>query len=265
MKRPFLLRIVFLVLILPGCTPEEPAKEPPFQLKEFFSGFAQSQLFYSFVADYKPFTSLIEYKNGKVSRVTHKKTISDLEHSSGFGDIVLLDSYHEYSYEGNTVELIWKIDSDKIIYTPIKVKLMLDSRGRVATRIAGKDTTSYYYSERGELSKSITHGNGQIITRDFFYDTNDNLVRINGLRETNRGFVYHIFEYFENYDTAINGFNGLGVIEGALIRSLSRNNFHQYSRSTYDGNNFKIDSLRYRLAVKYDSKGYPIYQDYYIK
>ena len=159
MKRPFLLRIVFLVLILPGCTPEEPAKEPPFQLKEFFSGFAQSQLFYSFVADYKPFTSLIEYKNGKVSRVTHKKTISDLEHSSGFGDIVLLDSYHEYSYEGNTVELervLLIANDDKVtLGTPTVdgAKVLATSKGDDRA----KKVTVFKYKNKTRYSKKRGH------------------------------------------------------------------------------------------------------------
>jgi len=117
----------------------------------------------------------------------------------------------------------------------------------------------------GSLSKSIYNNVGgySTIVSNYFFDSNKNLVRITSELANKSGRKYHIFEYFEDYDTGINGFKNLGIIEGAFIRSrsLSQNNFNVYSSATYDDNNTLLDSMRSTLYVRYDDKGYPIYGD----
>lgn len=263
MKKFFLSTIVTALLIIVGCTKEN-SKNQTFQLEGFYNGFVQSNIETAFSKDFKPYYSIVEYSNGKVSKVIHRNSVGVPMGPGGFDDFKILNSYHKYSYKENMVELIWEIDSDEIIYTPVKIQLTLDNNGRIIKRLDcnTKDTTYYYYSEMGNLERSFTRTRyNMTITRDFFFDLNNNLVHISGLMVTNRGFKYHIFEYFRKFDTGLNGFKNFGIIEGAFIRSLSKNNYNEYARAIYDDNNLRTDLLWYRLPVTYDGKGYPIYID----
>ena len=84
------------------------------------------------------------------------------------------------------------------------------------------------------------------------------LVHIKGFIDNVTARDIHVYEYFEEYDNAINGFKNLGVIEGAFIRSLSQNNFFVYSHATYD-NQRMLDSSRFRLPILYNADGNPVY------
>lgn len=257
-----LLIIAIPLLIFSGCT-KDSTKSQPFQLEKFYNGFAQSNLLSSFSSDFNPYYSVVEYNNGKVSKVIHENSVF-LPIGTGAFEIKSLDSYHHYSYNGNMVEIIWEIDSDEIIFTPVKTQLTLDNDGRIIKRLDcnTKDTTYYFYSKNGNIEKSITttlYNNR--ITRNFFFDGNNNLVHISGLQVTNRGFRSHIFEYFRKFDTGLNGFKNFGIIEGAFIRSLSKNNYNEYARAIYNEDNLIIDSLWIRMPVTYNGEGHPIYSE----
>lgn len=262
------MRIFFLSIIIAGnlffsgCT-DENAVDSRFRLKEYVSGYAQSGLYKTFSSNSSTIhCCVIEYKNGKVSKVTHKNSVwLPMSAVEGFSENTSIDSYHEYFYEGNSVEIIWKVNSSEISYTPDTVQLTLDDQGRIIKKINcnTKDTTTYFYSESGLLNKSVSYnGTRSSITRTFFFDSNNNLVSINGEIESGDGNKTHVNEYFEEFDTGINGFKESGIIEGAFIRSLSQNNFNVYTSAIYH-NNILIDSMMVRLPVTYSDKDYPVY------
>jgi hypothetical protein len=267
MKSLLLSTIIALIFTLTSCTKDN--QDPEFRLKEFVSGYLQANNHQTFLApepysNNRSYGTLIEYKNGKVSKVIYKNSVNFPLPTDGSSP-KSSDSYHEFSYSGNLVELTQKIDDKTVTYTPQKRLLTVDKKGRIIKRINvnAKDTTEYFYSENGQLSKSIYRNIGgyTTIVRNFFFDSNNNLVRIKGELNNIYGYKYHIFEYFEDFDNGINGFKNLGVIEGAFIRSLSQNNFNTYYCATYDDNNTQLDTMKIRFPVKLDEKGYPSYGD----
>ena len=258
MRSSFLLVIVFIISVFSGCTGEQP-KEPAFQLKEFNSAYMH------LVIDSRLYCSLIEYKDGKVSKVIHKNSVGQsIPTITGYIEVDPIDSYHEFSYSGNVVEVIKKIDSDEIQETQEKIQLTLDEKGRIIKRIENnKDTTEYFYSENGLLDKSIRrNGSARTITKTFFFDSNNNLIKTKEEGDKYFDIDCYRIESFENYDTGINGFKNLGIVEGAFFRSLSQNNFNLYSRTTHNANNRQIlEEIRIAKPVTYDDKGHPIYGD----
>ena len=140
--------------------------------------------------------------------------------------------------------------------------MTLDDEERVIKRIdsISKDTTEYSYSENGLLSESVTYNGGySTITQKFYFDSSNNLIRINQESNSNTGRKFYVYEYFEDYDNGINGFKNLGIIEGAFTRSLSNNNFNVYSRASYNSENILQDTMRVTFNVEYDEDGCPIY------
>lgn len=266
MRSLFLSTIIAAIFILTSCTDEDP-KQPPFRLKEFTFGYLESNSYRTSMPTYHLSPNnccIIEYKDGKVSKVIYKNSFPQPMPVDG-STVEAIDTYHDFFYNGNLVVLIKKADSNHVLNNQEKRQLTLDKKGRIIKRInyETKDTIEYFYSEMGSLSKSIYNNVGgySTIVSNYFFDSNKNLVRITSELANKSGRKYHIFEYFEDYDTGINGFKNLGIIEGAFIRSLSQNNFNVYSSATYDDNNTLLDSMRSTLYVRYDNKGYPIYGD----
>ena len=269
MKNSLLVVIFTLFFIFPSCTDED-SENPAFRLKEFNSGYAQSDRSRTFpfpnseIGSSLSHCCMVEYKNGKVSKVIHKNDIYlPLLNSSGLSG-QSIDTYHDFFYKGNLVTLISGVDSKEVVFKPEKIQLTLDAKGKIIKRINCqlKDTTDYFFSDNGLLSKSVScNGGYSKVTRFFYFDSNNNLIRINGEVDNGWGYKYHVFEYFEEYDTAINGFRNLGIIEGAFIRSLSQNNFKVYVCATYDGESTLLDTMRISLPIDYDDNGYPIYGD----
>ena len=102
MKKFFLSTIVTALLIIVGCTKEN-SKNQTFQLEGFYNGFVQSNLETAFSKDFKPYYSIVEYSNGKVSKVIHRNSVGVPMGPGGFDDFKILSSYHKYSYKENMV------------------------------------------------------------------------------------------------------------------------------------------------------------------
>nr|WP_320021379.1 hypothetical protein [uncultured Draconibacterium sp.] len=258
----FVTIIITASIFLTSCSDDD-IVEPVFQLTEFNGAYAMSPS--TFISGYLSDLNccLIEYQNGKVSKVIYKNTIGQPLPVDGFlGNVNFTDEYHEITYHGNIVDIAKKIDSEDISYTPQTTQLTLDDEERVIKRIdsISKDTTEYSYSENGLLSESVTYNGGySTITQKFYFDSNNNLIRINQESNSNTGRKFYVYEYFEDYDNGINGFKNLGIIEGAFTRSLSNNNFNVYSRASYNSENILQDTMRVTFNVEYDEDGCPIY------
>ncbi len=269
MKNSLLVVIFTSFFILPSCVDED-SENPVFRLNEFNSGYAQSDRSRAFpfpnseIGSSLSHCCMVEYKNGKVSKVIHKNAVSRPLLLTGGLKSQGIDTYHNFFYKGNLVTLISGVDSKEVVFKPEEIQLTLDVKGNLIKRINCQlnDTTDYFYSDNGLLSKSVSSNGGYSkVTRFFYFDSNKNLVRINGEIDNGWGYKYFVFEYFEEYDTAINGFKNLGIIEGAFIRSLSQNNFNVYACATYDGESTLLDTMRITLPIDYDENGYPIYGD----
>jgi len=256
-----LLMIFAVLVILPRCTSDK-IDRPSFKLVEFRSGFtynANEYLSYAMPFGVPSYCCEILYNNGRVSRVIYKNSVSQPFNYDGTLPNPL-DSYYEFVYNGDKVTLTKKIDNYDIPYSSQQRDLFLDQNGRIICRIVGKDTINFFYSQNGLLSKSVSRNGGfSVVERNFFFDSNNNLVRIKGFIDNAVGRDIKIFEYFEEYDDAVNRIKNLGIIEGAFIRSLSHNNFNTYSYSTYDQNNTLLDSMRFHLPVTHGANGDPVY------
>lgn len=254
--------MIFAVLmILPRCTSDK-IDQPSFKLVEFMSGFtahSSEYISYSMLFGVPSYCCVILYDNGKVSKVIYKNSVAQpINHDGTLPKP--LDSYYEFVYNGNKVTLSKKIDNYDIPYYIQQIELLLDQKDRIIGRIVGNDTIDFFYSQNGLLSKSVSRNGGfSVIERNFVFDSNNNLVRINGIIDNADSRDIKFFEYFEGYDNAVNGFKNLGIIEGAFIRSLSNNNFNTYSYSSYDDNNTMRDTMRFFLPVTYSANGDPIY------
>jgi|GEM_PF-3229561 len=253
--------IFAVLLILPRCTSNE-IDQTSFKLVEFMSAFtANENKLTSFAMPFgvPSYCCIIIYKKGKVSKVIYKNSVHQPINLDGtFPEP--LDSYDEFVYNGDKVTLTKKIDNFNIPYNSQKRELILDQKDRIICRISGGDTIDFFYSPNGLLSKSVARNGGYcVVERHFLFDLNNNLVYISGTIDNQAGMDYKIFEYFEDYDNAVNGFKNLGVIEGAFIRSLSINNFSTYSCAIYDQSNNLRDSMRFFLPVTHGTNGQPIY------
>ncbi|RIH62864.1 hypothetical protein D1164_22550 [Mariniphaga sediminis] len=264
MKNTILVTLITTVIFLTSCSDDDMG-EPVFRLTEFNGAYAMRPG--TFLSGYLTDLNccLIEYQNGKVSKAIYKNTIGQPLPVDGFtGNVNLTNEYHEIVYQKNIVKIIKKIDSDDIPYTPQITQLTLDKTKRIIKRTdsISKDTTEYSYSKNGLLNESVTYnGDCCIVTRKFYFDSNNNLTRIYEESNYNNGSKFYAFEYFDGYDNGINGFKNLGIIEGAFTRSFSQNNFNVYSRASYNNENILQDTMRITLNVEYDEDGYPIYGD----
>lgn len=253
-----LIILIFVILVsLPGCN-EINSDLSVFKLTQYNS-------IYLYPWDSESgYCCIIEYKDKKVSKVIYKNSVPQPISVDGSFSTPL-DSYYEFSYYGDFVELTKKIDNYNILYISQKRKLTKDKTGKIITRIDlnNKDTTNYYYNKNGLLEQSIQRNGGYTtIVKNYFFDSKNNLFQIKGEINNIYGNTYRINEHFQEYDNSINGFKDLGIIEGAFIRSLSQNNFYFYSRSIYDDRNSLMDSMFIRMPVNYDKNGYPIYGNF---
>ncbi len=255
---------LFVLIILLGCNKNE-FEIDEFRLNQYNSGYVQSHRARTFIyGSYNYYCCDIEYANNKVSKVIQRLAIPGAM-PLGIGYISNgIDTYDEILYQGNKVILTRKVDNDTIYITPKVIEFTLDDNHRIIEKISStdKDTTVYYYSDNGLLHESISSNGGySTITRKFYFNSNRNLIYIEG-KIDNRGiYDYFIYEYFEDYDSSTNGFYTLGIIEGAFIRSLSTNNFKIYASATYDMEGILQDSTKITLELQYDNDGNPIYGD----
>ncbi|HBZ25679.1 MAG TPA: hypothetical protein DEO54_05485 [Rikenellaceae bacterium] len=249
-----------VLVIFPSCTSNK-IEQPSFRLVEFMSIFTApgtNYVSYIFPINVCSGCCVIEYNSGRVSKVVYKNSVPVPINFDGTLPKPK-DSYYEFVYTGNKVVLTKKIDNYTIPYSPEKRELILDQKDRIICRIVGKDTTDFFYSQKGLLSKSIQRNGGySVVERNFFFDSRNNLVHIKGFIDNAIGRDIQIFEYFEEYDNAVNGFRNLGVIEGAFIRSLSQNNFSVYSSASYE-NKTMLDTMKFTLPITYHTNGDPIY------
>lgn len=215
MKNSLVVVIFASFFILPSCTDED-SENPAFRLKEFNSGYAQSNRSRTFLlsdlgigGSRSSTCCMVEYKNGKVAKVIQKNAVSQLLPLPGGLNTQGIDKYYDFFYKGNLVTLFSGVESKEVVFKPEEIQLTLDAKGNVIKRIncQSNDTTVYFYSDNGLISKSVScNGGYSKVTRFFYFDSNNNLIRINGEVDNGWGYKYHVFEYFEEYDTAINGF-----------------------------------------------------------
>lgn len=242
-----------------GCDKDE-VEQPAYRLYEF------DPMYIAYLTDddrskYYGSVYEVEYSNNKISKVIQRSAIGvPLPHNGDLSQAKPIDTYDEILYKGNKVELTRIIDKDvpnKVLGT---IEFTFDGKNRIIKWTNRRDTTDYYYSDNGLLQESVTRNGGYCkITYLYYFDSDKNLIYIKGKTDNKNGYNWVFNKYFRNYDSAPNGFYGLGIVEGCFLRSLSRNNFSFYSSSTYTIEGVLTDSMKIEHKMKYDEKGYAIF------
>jgi hypothetical protein len=117
------------------------------------------------------------------------------------------------------------------------------------------DTTTFLYNSEGLLDTSITYGYRDdycilILTKVYLFDSSGNLIQVKGISQTD----YTTEENFSGYDQSENPLKNLIGLEDVFYRSLSKNNFTDYSfyRSPNIWNERHWD-------FEYDDNGLPLF------
>jgi len=202
--------------------------------------------------------SEIEYKRGKPMRVTQKAALK--WNNTEKGVLEDIDTYDEISYTNTSIEVTRDLEHHTYVFNPTTVKYKLDYAYRIVCKETSRDTTDYIYNEDDLIVKSVSRNGGySLVTRNFIYNADKNLIRINGKIENKGGYNYDIYEYFEDYDNAPNGFKKLRCLEQAFVRSLSENNFNTYKTAMYNNEGIRVDTMGMILPVMLDGNGKPVY------
>lgn len=89
----------------------------------------------------------------------------------------------------------------------------------------------------------------------FYYDTNSNLIKTEYFEQHNgQNIGSKIVRTFENYDSSVNPFKKLQLLEGYFYRSLSKNNYRKYTETGYYGET-SISRNDSSWTFNYDSNG----------
>ncbi|WP_417866862.1 hypothetical protein [Xanthomarina gelatinilytica] len=179
-----------------------------------------------------------------------------LSPNSGGGGYLHDSLYTDLVYTNNKVRLEKKGTPYVENYIPDNETIIeLDAYNRMIRKMKynesdypGRDTTNYTYSN-GRLMSFVKTSNRVSTIGDWsvryyqesnLYYTNDNLDSIvtiysgKGTLDTYTIFSKKETQYFSGYDTAENPFRKLQMFEETFNRSLSKNNFTEYRKTSND-------------------------------
>jgi hypothetical protein len=236
-----LLSFLVISLIIVSCSKESDKSIPAYSFDAFNVDFMNYYFLYGVMGDTN--RVLLEYyPDGKL-----KRRIGDMvsvpvppyPYPFAFSPYIV-DSF---SYVQNQVQVNRRMEYDGVI-TPIFVKTYQLENEKIIkitteplTEYSNIDTTVFIYNTEGVLDSSITHGYRSnhfilILTKKYAFDSIGNLIKVEGLSQAN----YVTEENFSGYDQAENPLINLTGLEDVFYRSLSRNNFADYSfKRTYFG------------------------------
>lgn len=95
----------------------------------------------------------------------------------------------------------------------------------------GSDTIYYSYDKNKTLKRTEQYFKYQMVTKDYFFDSNNNLQEISTVKRfrIDSSVIYKAEESFGGYDNKTNPLKGQTLWDDILYRSLSKNNFTTYS------------------------------------
>ena len=201
------------------------------------------------------YSNIISFEYDNSNRIIKRNgDMFHLSPNSGGGGYLHDSLYTDLVYTNNKVHLEKKGTPSVENYIPDNETIIeLDAHNRIIRKLnfnehnyLERDTTNYTYSN-GKLVSYIKTSNrvstiGNWSVRYFeesnLYYTNDNLDSIVSIYSSKQSSVsYTIFskketQYFSGYDTAENPFRKLQMFEETFNRSLSKNNFTEYRKTS---------------------------------
>jgi len=291
--RIFYLLIIFLTII--SCNPDD-VDNNSLNINSYHAVFAQYGIPLSLSTNQD---NLIKFKYDFLGRIT-KKTgdILYLSSNTGGGGYISNSRYTDLTYYSNKVRLVQGISGSDLTILPHEDILTINNQNKVSQKIAIKhhyslydppitDTTNYTYANNGKLSYCIKTFNkvySDITVRYFkesnFHYTNENLdsiVTISSSKLSDESYTImnkKETEIFSSYDNALNPFKNLYFFEETFNRSLSKNNFSEYKKTSnsyyYPNNDYSQTSLMTPTNIEstntwsfaYDQSGELIYNQF---
>jgi len=126
------------------------------------------------------------------------------------------------------------------------------------------DTIDYFYNAKKQIEKIESHymifTSRNRSTKQFYFDANNNLSRVTTTYYVNDKLQYTIEEYFGMYDHTKNPLKHLWMWDDIYYRSLSANNFAEYTYQRWDDKNNPVEIRKQTLPLQYDASGNIIYR-----
>jgi hypothetical protein len=114
------------------------------------------------------------------------------------------------------------------------------------TTLLNSDTMYYLYDHDKRLKKTEQYFKYTIISREFTFDSNDNLQRIYTVKKSRiNDLTSTMEEIFGGYDNKANTLKGQTLWPDLLYRTLSKNNFTTYSFTSGTNTETKNWTLNY--------------------
>jgi hypothetical protein len=168
-----------------------------------------------------------------------------------------------FSYSQDQVQVIRRLQIGDEVYQASTMTYFLEN-GRVS-KITGifpfgdynADTTLMIYNDNGLLDSTITRSYRltdlkRLLIKVFSFDGDGNLVKVDGEYMGN-GRTEEIFSGYDQHDNPLKNVIGL---EDVFYRSLSKNNFTDYSYKEYWGG---YDYTEKHWDLKYDANDRPLF------
>ena len=126
------------------------------------------------------------------------------------------------------------------------------------------DTADYYYNAKQQIEKiesnyTVFNSRNKVI-KQFYFDANNNLSRVSTVYYVDNKLWSTTVEEFVKYDNAKNPLKQLWMWDDIYYRSLSANNFAEYSYVRWDDKNNPVEVRKQTLPLQYDASGNIIYR-----
>jgi hypothetical protein len=181
--------------------------------------------------------------------------------------------FEDVTYSSNKIVITKNKNSEEFFIYPHKKEVYLQHGNiklTVTTEVlqsyTGVDSVLYYYSQ-SRLIRTVERNwrvdkDDKYLAFEFVKDytfKSDNLERIDGTKTTSIGEVYTTVEKFGGYDDAPNPTKQLQIFNEVFYRSLSKNNFTEYTYEMRDSDNGLLQSQNRYWNLNYGEDGVPTF------
>lgn len=266
--------VVIIILLIYGCNSDE-SKDLSCQLSNLdFTYLDKSEFRGSIFLGDNDHTEFFEYdSNNNITKINGG--LAHLSSATGFNFFFSPEIYDSIAHLETQIKIIKKhidpnrIFIDSIIYEVNSFKKPLSMRTQFISGPFLIRVEEEYLYENNELKKSIINQSGRRsknTIKTYFYDENDNLVRIESEIEDYRGNITERqYDYFEMYDAMPNPFRNKFYIKGGFYRSLSKNNYSKHRQvieRLINNEWLQVGEFEQNFMFDYDSNSFPKFGDY---
>lgn len=195
--------------------------------------------------------------------------VTPANYFTGFDYVFSPDIYDAITYENNVVTIQRKDNSDN---SDMNYRKQIFTRKNQISRMvvaSGARLVITYptYDASGLIAKTIettwwlASGEYHYIshTIKYFFYVAGNLTRVEGQIFDTFNNKTTTLEKFGGYDTAPNPNRNLGIFDELFYRSLSRNNFKEYSFTFRNSNGIVTSKRQSTWEFAYDNEGVPVF------